>query len=129
MVSLVSTPSPCTRLSSLLFWRSTAQAWCVRAVCVCVCACVRARMTAVIHTVPSDGKKVHQSSLSLSLHVPIVYLRYLLRCESQESTLTYLGSNKRLGDSDLWYCTYLMLAYVALHSPTKQQCMCLCRGR
>lgn len=70
---------------------------------------------------------MHQSSLSLSLHVPIVYLGYLLRCESQESTLTYLGSNKRLGDSDLWYCTYLMLAYVALHSPTKQQCMCLCR--
>lgn len=128
MVSLVSTPSPCTRLSSLLFWRSTAQAWCVRA---CVCVCVRACEDDGGNSYSSEGKKVHQSSLSLSLslHVPIVYLRYLLRCESQESTLTYLGSNKRLGDSDLWYCTYLMLAYVALHSPTKQQCMCLCRGR
>lgn len=90
MVSLVSTPSPCTRLSSLLFWRSTAQAWCVRA---CVCVCVRACEDDGGNSYSSDGKTVHQSSLSLSLslHVPIVYLRYLLRCESQESTLTYLG--------------------------------------
>lgn len=72
MVSLVSTPSPCTRLSSLLFWRSTAQAWCVRA-CVCVCACVRARMTAVIHTVVMERKCINHPSLSLYM-----YLLYIL---------------------------------------------------
>lgn len=75
-----------------------------------------------------ERKCINHPSLSISTCTYCIpYLRYLLRCESQESTLTYLGSNKRLGDSDLWYCTYLMLAYVALHSPTKQQCMCLCR--
>lgn len=91
MVSLVSTPSPCTRLSSLLFWRSTAQAWCVRA-CVCVCVCVRACEDDGGNSYSSDGKTVHQSSLSLSLYMYLLYtFRYLIRCESQESTLTYLG--------------------------------------
>lgn len=91
MVSLVSTPSPCTRLSSLLLWRSTAQAWCVRA---CVCVCVRACEDDGGNSYSSDGKKVHQSPipLSLSLYMYLLYtFRYLLRCESQESTLTYLG--------------------------------------
>lgn len=72
MVSLVSTPSPCTRLSSLLFWRSTAQAWCVRA-CVCVCACVRARMTAVIHTVVMERQCINHPFLSLSLYMYLLY--------------------------------------------------------
>lgn len=71
MVSLVSTPSPCTRLSSLLFWRSTAQAWCVRAVCVCVC--VRACEDDGGNSYSSDGKTVHQSSLSLYLYMYLLY--------------------------------------------------------